>query len=47
MDGFQRHFDSQVIIYGKQVIINLVSLNVFGGGQQNKNFLINKKLILN
>ncbi|KAK2493000.1 hypothetical protein MC885_009363 [Smutsia gigantea] len=23
MDGFQRHFDSQVIIYGKQVIINL------------------------
>lgn len=25
MDGFQRHFDSQVIIYGKQVIINLVN----------------------
>ncbi|KAG8521559.1 Phosphatidylinositide phosphatase SAC1 [Galemys pyrenaicus] len=25
MDGFQRHFDSQVIIYGKQVIVNLVN----------------------
>ncbi|XP_044789816.1 phosphatidylinositol-3-phosphatase SAC1 isoform X3 [Bubalus bubalis] len=25
MDGFQRHFDSQIIIYGKQVIINLVN----------------------
>ncbi|XP_059520304.1 phosphatidylinositol-3-phosphatase SAC1 isoform X4 [Myotis daubentonii] len=25
MDGFQRHFDSQLIIYGKQVIINLVN----------------------
>ncbi|XP_037592702.1 phosphatidylinositol-3-phosphatase SAC1 [Cebus imitator] len=25
MDGFQRHFDSQVIIYGKQVIINLIN----------------------
>ncbi|GCC29567.1 hypothetical protein chiPu_0008009 [Chiloscyllium punctatum] len=24
MDGFQRHFDSQLISYGKQVIINLV-----------------------
>nr|DBA24735.1 TPA: hypothetical protein GDO54_012354 [Pyxicephalus adspersus] len=25
MDGFQRHFDSQIISYGKQVIINLVN----------------------
>lgn len=25
MDGFQRHFNSQIIIYGKQVIINLVN----------------------
>ncbi|XP_045435450.1 phosphatidylinositol-3-phosphatase SAC1 isoform X7 [Pipistrellus kuhlii] len=25
MDGFQRHFDSQLIIYGKQVILNLVN----------------------
>ncbi|XP_068944448.1 phosphatidylinositol-3-phosphatase SAC1 isoform X1 [Petaurus breviceps papuanus] len=25
MDGFQRHFDSQIITYGKQVIINLVN----------------------
>ncbi|KAM9307464.1 phosphatidylinositol-3-phosphatase SAC1 [Gastrophryne carolinensis] len=25
MDGFQRHFDSQVICYGKQVILNLVN----------------------
>ncbi|KAF5898096.1 phosphatidylinositide phosphatase SAC1-B, partial [Clarias magur] len=25
LDGFQRHFDSQVIIYGKQVILNLVN----------------------
>ncbi|KAB1263822.1 Phosphatidylinositide phosphatase SAC1, partial [Camelus dromedarius] len=25
LDGFQRHFDSQVIIYGKQIIINLVN----------------------
>lgn len=25
MDGFQRHFDSQVIIYGRQIIINLVN----------------------
>lgn len=24
MDGFQRHFDSQVVIYGKQTILNLV-----------------------
>uniref|UniRef100_UPI00398E5790 phosphatidylinositol-3-phosphatase SAC1-B n=1 Tax=Pristiophorus japonicus TaxID=55135 RepID=UPI00398E5790 len=24
MDGFQRHFDSQLISYGKQVIINLI-----------------------
>lgn len=28
MDGFQRHFDSQVLIYGKQTILNLVS-NIF------------------
>ncbi|XP_007505127.1 phosphatidylinositol-3-phosphatase SAC1 [Monodelphis domestica] len=25
MDGFQRHFDSQIITYGKQLIINLVN----------------------
>uniref|UniRef100_A0A8C4XBY5 Phosphatidylinositol-3-phosphatase SAC1 n=1 Tax=Erpetoichthys calabaricus TaxID=27687 RepID=A0A8C4XBY5_ERPCA len=25
MDGFQRHFDSQIISYGKQVILNLVN----------------------
>ncbi|KAK6324224.1 hypothetical protein J4Q44_G00065630 [Coregonus suidteri] len=25
MDGFQRHFDSQVLIYGKQTILNLVN----------------------
>nr|A1L244.1 RecName: Full=Phosphatidylinositol-3-phosphatase SAC1-B; AltName: Full=Phosphatidylinositol-4-phosphate phosphatase; AltName: Full=Suppressor of actin mutations 1-like protein B [Danio rerio]AAI29345.1 Zgc:158642 [Danio rerio]AAI65691.1 Zgc:158642 protein [Danio rerio] len=25
LDGFQRHFDSQIIIYGKQVILNLVN----------------------
>ncbi|XP_030014003.1 phosphatidylinositol-3-phosphatase SAC1-B [Sphaeramia orbicularis] len=25
MDGFQRHFDSQVILYGKQVILNLIN----------------------
>lgn len=25
MDGFQRHFDSQVVIYGKQSILNLVN----------------------
>ncbi|XP_066530439.1 phosphatidylinositol-3-phosphatase SAC1-A [Hoplias malabaricus] len=25
LDGFQRHFDSQVLIYGKQVILNLVN----------------------
>ncbi|XP_023673504.1 phosphatidylinositol-3-phosphatase SAC1-B-like isoform X2 [Paramormyrops kingsleyae] len=25
MDGFQRHFDSQSILYGKQVILNLVN----------------------
>ncbi|KAM4706340.1 phosphatidylinositol-3-phosphatase SAC1 [Rhinophrynus dorsalis] len=25
MDGFQRHFDSQIISYGKQVVINLVN----------------------
>lgn len=24
LDGFQRHFDSQIILYGKQVILNLV-----------------------
>ena len=24
MDGFQRHFDSQLLIYGKQTILNLV-----------------------
>ncbi|XP_011888722.1 PREDICTED: phosphatidylinositide phosphatase SAC1 isoform X3 [Cercocebus atys] len=33
MDGFQRHFDSQVIIYGKQVIINL-RLGVLHVGQK-------------
>ncbi|TSK28269.1 Phosphatidylinositide phosphatase SAC1-B [Bagarius yarrelli] len=25
LDGFKRHFDSQVLIYGKQVILNLVN----------------------
>ncbi|KAI4810520.1 hypothetical protein KUCAC02_013460 [Chaenocephalus aceratus] len=25
LDGFQRHFDSQVILYGKQVILNLIN----------------------
>ncbi|XP_048882219.1 phosphatidylinositol-3-phosphatase SAC1-B [Brienomyrus brachyistius] len=25
LDGFQRHFDSQVILYGKQTILNLVN----------------------
>ncbi|XP_066441714.1 phosphatidylinositol-3-phosphatase SAC1 [Eleutherodactylus coqui] len=25
MDGFQRHFDSQIISYGKQVLVNLVN----------------------
>uniref|UniRef100_A0A672PJ88 Phosphatidylinositide phosphatase SAC1-A-like n=1 Tax=Sinocyclocheilus grahami TaxID=75366 RepID=A0A672PJ88_SINGR len=25
LDGFQRHFDSQIITYGKQVILNLVN----------------------
>ncbi|XP_062865897.1 phosphatidylinositol-3-phosphatase SAC1-A isoform X2 [Trichomycterus rosablanca] len=25
LDGFQRHFDSQVLIYGKQVVLNLVN----------------------
>uniref|UniRef100_A0A672H6V4 Phosphatidylinositide phosphatase SAC1-A n=1 Tax=Salarias fasciatus TaxID=181472 RepID=A0A672H6V4_SALFA len=25
MDGFQRHFDSQLLIYGKQTILNLVN----------------------
>ncbi|XP_036394764.1 phosphatidylinositol-3-phosphatase SAC1-B [Megalops cyprinoides] len=25
LDGFQRHFDSQLILYGKQVILNLVN----------------------
>lgn len=25
MDGFRRHFESQVLIYGKQVILNLVN----------------------
>ncbi|KAB5517768.1 hypothetical protein PHYPO_G00170960 [Pangasianodon hypophthalmus] len=25
LDGFQRHFDSQILIYGKQVILNLVN----------------------
>ncbi|KAJ7413949.1 Phosphatidylinositide phosphatase SAC1 [Willisornis vidua] len=25
MDGFQRHFDSQIISYGKQMIVNLVN----------------------
>ncbi|KAG9345110.1 hypothetical protein JZ751_009651 [Albula glossodonta] len=25
LDGFQRHFDSQIILYGKQVILNLVN----------------------
>uniref|UniRef100_A0AAY4AAY3 SAC domain-containing protein n=1 Tax=Denticeps clupeoides TaxID=299321 RepID=A0AAY4AAY3_9TELE len=26
LDGFQRHFDSQIITYGKQIILNLVSV---------------------
>ncbi|XP_053323299.1 phosphatidylinositol-3-phosphatase SAC1 [Spea bombifrons] len=25
MDGFQRHFDSQIISYGKQIVVNLVN----------------------
>ncbi|XP_033849472.1 phosphatidylinositol-3-phosphatase SAC1-B isoform X1 [Acipenser ruthenus] len=25
MDGFQRHFDSQIISYGKQVVLNLIN----------------------
>ncbi|KAJ8385686.1 hypothetical protein AAFF_G00183990 [Aldrovandia affinis] len=25
LDGFQRHFDSQIILYGKQVVLNLVN----------------------
>ncbi|XP_076009906.1 phosphatidylinositol-3-phosphatase SAC1-B [Genypterus blacodes] len=25
MDGFQRHFDSQIIVYGRQVILNLIN----------------------
>uniref|UniRef100_A0A3B3XEG8 SAC domain-containing protein n=1 Tax=Poecilia mexicana TaxID=48701 RepID=A0A3B3XEG8_9TELE len=25
MDGFQRHFDSQLLIYGKQTVLNLVN----------------------
>ncbi|XP_038154593.1 phosphatidylinositol-3-phosphatase SAC1-B-like [Cyprinodon tularosa] len=25
LDGFQRHFDSQVILYGRQVILNLIN----------------------
>ncbi|XP_049895636.1 phosphatidylinositol-3-phosphatase SAC1-B-like, partial [Epinephelus moara] len=25
MDGFQRHFDSQIILYGRQVILNLIN----------------------
>ncbi|XP_077576970.1 phosphatidylinositol-3-phosphatase SAC1-B [Stigmatopora nigra] len=25
LDGFQRHFDSQIILYGKQVILNLIN----------------------
>ncbi|XP_032414240.1 phosphatidylinositol-3-phosphatase SAC1-B isoform X1 [Xiphophorus hellerii] len=25
LDGFQRHFDSQVVLYGKQVILNLIN----------------------
>lgn len=29
LDGFQRHFDSQIITYGKQVILNLVCFHVF------------------
>lgn len=28
MDGFQRHFDSQILIYGKQTILNLVRTTV-------------------
>lgn len=28
MDGFQRHFDSQIISYGKQMIVNLVCLRL-------------------
>lgn len=26
MDGFQRHFDSQLLIYGKQTLLNLVRI---------------------
>lgn len=29
MDGFQRHFDSQIISYGKQMIVNLVCFHLF------------------
>lgn len=29
MDGFQRHFDSQIISYGKQMIVNLVCFHFF------------------
>uniref|UniRef100_A0A8C1N4Z8 SAC1 like phosphatidylinositide phosphatase a n=1 Tax=Cyprinus carpio TaxID=7962 RepID=A0A8C1N4Z8_CYPCA len=29
MDGFKRHFESQVLIYGKQVILNLLRQNSF------------------
>ncbi|XP_061771164.1 phosphatidylinositol-3-phosphatase SAC1-B isoform X2 [Nerophis ophidion] len=25
LDGFQRHFDSQILLYGKQVILNLIN----------------------
>ncbi|KAG7260226.1 hypothetical protein CRUP_007879 [Coryphaenoides rupestris] len=25
MDGFQRHFDSQIILYGRQVLLNLIN----------------------
>lgn len=28
MDGFQRHFDSQLLIYGKQTILNLVRTHI-------------------
>ncbi|XP_042279831.1 phosphatidylinositol-3-phosphatase SAC1-B [Thunnus albacares] len=27
LDGFQRHFDSQIILYGRQVILNLINQN--------------------
>lgn len=31
MDGFQRHFDSQLLAYGKQTILNLVKILISPG----------------